>query len=244
MSCAVIIDTETTGIDEPDVIELAWMGPLHAMTPPDQPIERVRFKPRKPIALGALATHHILDEELEEKPQWMGVWFPPGRPEYIVGHAIDFDWQAIGCPTELRRICTLALARRLWPELDSHSLAALTYHFAADRRVAREELRSAHGAAKDVELCCRLLGHILAAMPRVQSWDRLYDASERARVPLHLTFGKYGPKSEWAKASGQLKGLPIGELRRFDPGYLSWLLSGKCDQVNEDPYLKKALEAA
>ena len=117
MSTATILDVETTGIDEPDVIELAWMGPIHAFTPPDQSIEQRRFKPRKPIALGAMAAHHIFDEELASEPEWSGSWMPPG--EYLIGHNCDYDWKAIGSPP-MKRICTLALSRRLWPDLDSH----------------------------------------------------------------------------------------------------------------------------
>lgn len=243
MSSALILDTETTGIDEPDVVELAFLGPLQAFSPPELLIERLRFKPRKPISLGALATHHILDEELEQEAPWPGTWSPPAGTDYLIAHNVDFDWKAIGAPP-VKRICTLALARRLWPAVDSHSLSALTYHFAVDRRKAREELRHAHGAGFDVELCLRLLTAILAAMPKVQSWERLWDASERARVPTHLEFGKYGPKSDWAKIAKQPQGMLIAELKRADPDYRRWLLSGKCDTVNDDPYLRKALEAA
>jgi len=232
-----LIDTETTGFDEPDVIELAWMGPLHVFSPPDAGIEKMRFRPRKPISLGAMAVHHILDEDLAGEPEWPGSWTPPA--DYIVAHSVDYDWKAIGQPN-VKRICTLALSRRLWPDLDSHSLSALTYHF-TDRREARELLKGAHGAATDVELCCRVLCQILRAMPKVASWDRLWDASERARVPTHLDFGKYGPKSDWAKAHNQPKGMPIADLPHLDSNYLWWLLSGKCDQVNDDPYLAKAL---
>src|SRR6185312_151297 len=162
LSTACLIDTETTGFDEPDVIELAWMGPLHVFSPPDAGIEKMRFRPRKPISLGAMAVHHILDEDLAGEPEWPGSWTPPA--DYIVAHSVDYDWKAIGQPN-VKRICTLALSRRLWPDLDSHSLSALTYHF-TDRREARELLKGAHGAATDVELCCRVLCQILRAMPK------------------------------------------------------------------------------
>lgn len=237
MSTATLIDTETTGFDEPDVIELAWMGPLHAFSPPSQPVQCQRFKPRKPIALGALATHHILDEELAGEPEWPGAWLPPLPTEYIVGHSVDFDWKAIGSPPTVKRICTLAIARRLWPDLDSHSLAALIYHF-TDRREARELLRNAHSAAHDVGLLRLVLNQILLAMPKVASWDRLWEASERARVPTHMTFGKYGPDEPWAKANGGP--MPCADVKRLDPNYYWWLMN-KCDQVTDDPYYQRAL---
>lgn len=240
MSCAIIVDTETTGFDEPDVIELAWMGPLHAFSPPDESIERRRFKPRKPIALGALATHHILDEELTGEPDWPGSWSPPASTEYIIGHHVDFDWKAIGSPP-VKRICTLAFARSLWPELESHSLGALTYYF-SEPREAKALLRDAHGAARDVELCCRVLVKVLRRLPTVASWEQLWQASELARVPLRLSFGKYGPHEDWAKKTGE-PGMLCAKVRSYDPGYWNWLMS-KCDQVIEDPYLQRALSTA
>lgn len=239
MSAATIVDCETTGIDEPDVIELAWMGPLSGQYAAalDQPTERRRFKPRKPIALGALATHHILDEDLAGEPEWPGSWSPPAGTEYLIGHNVDYDWKAIGSPP-VKRICTLAFARSLWPELESHSLGALTYHF-IERHEARDLLRAAHGAARDVELCCRMLTQVLRQLPHVTNWEQLWQESEKARVPLRLTFGKYGPHEDWAKKTGE-RGMLCAKVRSYDPGYWSWLMN-KCDQVTEDPYLRRAL---
>src|SRR6218665_2225992 len=48
--------------------------------------------PKKPIELGALATHHILDEELADCPPASGFSLPPGT-EYLIGHDVDYDWQ-------------------------------------------------------------------------------------------------------------------------------------------------------
>jgi exodeoxyribonuclease X len=82
-----------------------------------------RYNPGKPITLGALVTHHIMDEELVDCPL-VASFTPPGHVDYIIGHNVDFDWEVIGKP-EVKRICTLALARKLWPELDSHNQIAL-----------------------------------------------------------------------------------------------------------------------
>ncbi len=57
-----------------------------------------RFSSTRPISLGAMATHHIIDEDLEGlRPfghfdaESMGI-------QYIVGHNIDFDWRMLGRP--------------------------------------------------------------------------------------------------------------------------------------------------
>jgi exodeoxyribonuclease X len=234
---AIILDVETTGVDEPDVIELAILPLVETFSPTPQTLlsnegypTALHFKPRKPISLGAMATHHIIEDDLKDAPLWQGSYpLAPDR-QYIVAHSADFDWKAIGSP-DVKRICTLALARKLWPMLESHSLAALTYHLMSHAK-ARELLKNAHSALVDAMLCHQLLIAELALMPLISSWERLWAASEKARIPTHFTFGKYGPQA------GQ-PGIAIEEVRRMDPSYIDWCLS-KCDQC-QDEYWQRAL---
>ena len=125
MSKTIIFDTEATGIKEPVLIEAAWVE-LESIEPftVTNPFVQ-RYNPGKPITLGALATHHIMDEELIDCPLAASFTLP-GHVDYIIGHNVDFDWEVIGKP-EVKRICTLALARKLWPDLDSHNQSALMY---------------------------------------------------------------------------------------------------------------------
>lgn len=239
MSGAIILDTETTGLDSPDVVALANTNTLESPHNLSGSVALQLFKPSKPISLGAMATHHIIDEDLVDCPPWPGRWTPPDGVQYLIGHNVDYDWKAIGQP-HLARIDTLAFARTLLPDLESHTLGALTYYFQG-RIAGRELLQRAHSADQDVHLCLLLLAELLKLMPGMASWHEVWIASEKARVPKYLSFGKYGPKSEWAKANNQPKGMSIAAVKRYDHGYWSWLVSGKCDQVNEDPYLQKAL---
>ncbi len=239
MTNAIVFDTETTGVDAPDVIELACTIPLadpSELHAPVIPIASMRWKPTKPIALGAMATHHIIPEDLEGCQLWPGTWTPPEGVTYLIGHKVDFDWGAIGSP-HIARICTLALARSLLPELDSHSLSALVYYFML-KDVARERLKNAHSAEQDVGNCLFVLIELLKDLPGIASWHQLWVASEKARIPVRMSFGKYGPHEEWAKKNGGA--MLCAEVRRRDAGYYSWLMN-KCDQVKEDPYLAKAL---
>ena len=225
MSAAYIIDTETTDADDPQVIELAYMGPLDSALAVGTPT-LLNFKPTKPIALGALATHHIIADDLQGCPEWsLDAFVLPADTQYIVGHKIDFDWKAIGSPS-VKRICTLALARHVWPTLDSHKLAALIYHL-YPHAMARDLVKNAHNAAADVGLCQRLLAALWDAAGRPATWEQFWLISEKARVPTVFTFGKH-------------QGKPIAEIRRSDPSYISWCLS-KCDIVTGDPYWQKAL---
>lgn len=221
---AYVIDTETTGFDAPDVIQLAMMGPL---TNPLSvaPTQLWQFQPTKPISVGAMAAHHIILEDLACFPAWSGYTLPTDCV-YLIGHSVDFDWQMIGSPN-VKRICTLALARQQWPQIDSHSLSACMYHI-YPHRMARNLVKGAHDAEEDVGLCMRLLGHLWDLLGSPATWEELWRMSEEARIPKIFTFGMY-------------KDYSINEIRQIDRGYISWLLSGKCDLVNDDPYLRMAL---
>lgn len=230
MSGAIILDTETTGLDAPEVVALAHTTILESPANLNGDVTLKLFKPSKPISLGAMATHHIIDEDLVNCDPWPGRWTAPEGAQYLIGHNVDYDWKAIGAP-HIARIDTLAFARTLLPDLESHTLGALTYYF-QERVKARELLQRAHSAEQDVYLCVLLLEQLLQLMPGMSSWHQVWVESEKARVPKRFTFGKYGPKDG---KPGQL----IADIRRNDPGYIRWCL-GVPDFAN-DTYLVKAL---
>ena len=218
MPAAIIFDTEATGINEPVIIEAAWVAVDHLSPLTLGETFHQRYQPGKAISLGALATHHIMDEELIDSPPASSFRLPDGL-RYLIGHNVDFDWQAIGQP-EVKRICTLALARKVWPEVDSHSQSALLYFL--ERDTARERLREAHSAVADIGICGTILDHLCRKL-HIDSMEALWEASENARLPTHMTFGKH-------------KGLPLSEVPK---DYVRWLL----DQTNVDPYLRQAFMA-
>ncbi|WP_346395205.1 3'-5' exonuclease [Pseudomonas syringae] len=219
---AYIFDSETTGLSEPQLVEAAWLK-LESITGLAVLSEYLeRFKPSKAIELGALATSHILDEELIDCPSHTEFSMPEDT-QYLVGHNVDYDWGVIGRP-DLKRICTAALSRRLWPEADSHSQSAMIYlHY---REQAAGLLRNAHAALDDVKNCRLLLVKIVDVLAEkigrpVRDWEELWELSEDARIPTVISFGKH-------------KGMEISKL----PGdYKRWLLS----QAELDPFVRKAL---
>jgi exodeoxyribonuclease X len=120
----------------------------------------------------------------------------------------------------VKRICTLALARSLWPTLDSHTQSALLYYF--ERDTARDQLRNAHSALADVWICSKIVGQIIDKL-HPASLDALWEMSEKARIPTIMPFGKH-------------KGEPISQV---PTDYKLWML--RQDNVSE--FLRKALEA-
>lgn len=218
MSKTLIFDTEATDKNNPVIIEAAWLE-LASLEPFETTHPWVqRYNPGKPISLGALATHHILDEELVDCPPSNSFSLPEDT-QYLIGHNVDFDWQAIGNP-DIKRICTLALARSTWPNLDSHNQSALLYFL--DRNHAKDMLKNAHSALADVAICAVILKHI-CQIRSITTIEELWLASEKARAPSVMPFGKH-------------KGMPMSDV---PADYKRWLLG----QGDIDPYLRKALEA-
>ncbi len=212
----IIFDTEATDLKKPVLIEAAWVE-LESLEPYSitNPFEQ-RYNPGKPISLGALATHHIMDEELVDCPPAASFTLP-SEVDYVIGHNVDFDWEVIGKP-DIKRICTLALARKVWPDLDSHNQSALLYHL--ERATAREQLRNAHSALTDVGICAAILKHLCQQLG-VKTIEALYTESEIARIPTTMPFGKH-------------KGMLLADVPK---DYKKWLLT----QQDIDPFLRKAL---
>lgn len=232
-----IFDTETTGTDhlKDQVIEAALLelpetpASFISADPAGMPHDCERFRPTVPISLGAQAVHHILAIDLIEcrSPDHFKL---PADIGYLIGHNVDFDWRMIGEPN-LKRICTLALSRFLFPTKDSHTQSAMLYLMA--RRggwepAARELLRNAHAALDDVRNCARVLGFLLSEAVeqgyQVSTWEEVHELSETARIPTIMGFGKH-------------KGTPIAQV---DAGYVRWYRN----QAETDPYYLAAFKRA
>lgn len=224
---AYIVDTETTGAEKnPEVIELS----LHKLQP-DLRLEHVfsgRFHPKERILFSAMAVHHILPQDLEGCPaSETAKQHLPADMEYMIGHNVDYDWEALGRPA-CKRVCTLAISRLLWPGNDGHGLSCLAYHLSTDLESTRTALRGAHGAAVDCELCYLVLlmelEHLHEGRPTSVDFEKLHAISEDARIPRYWSFGKF-------------KGQPI---EHADWGYLQWCLR----QPDMDQYVKIACRRA
>jgi exodeoxyribonuclease X len=219
----LILDTETTGFAEP--IEPIEVAHLEISFPSLRIISEFEqsYKPEGVIQVGAMATHHIILEDLVDCPASASYVFP--ECDYLIGHNINFDWEVLKEP-EVKRICTLAIARYLLPDLDSHTQSALMYYFFGS--AAREYLRNAHSALADIHNCRMVLGKLLSLAVNKQELfegdtiEDLYKFSENARIPTKMTFGKH---------KGEL-------ISKVPYDYKCWLLK----QADVDPYLIVALK--
>lgn len=212
---AIIFDTETTNTDDTaEIIEAAWID----LASDQEYCER--FRPQGAISFGAMATHHIMLDDLSECQPSDNFNLP--AVDYLIGHSIDFDWKMAGSP-DVKRICTLALCRYLWPELDSHKQGAVMYFlFGAD---AQEQVKSAHCALDDVRMCRQILTACVRGLAQrgvsATTYHDIWKASEIARVPTIMSFGKH-------------KGTAIKDV---PADYKRWLRN----QPDIDPYLLQAI---
>lgn len=175
------------------------------------------------IDLTSMAVHHILPTDLIGQPHYRTFRLPAGI-EYIIGHNIAYDLGALALTgqdvTQLKPICTLALARELWPQLSSHNLSVISFMASSDWQRTRDLLRQAHHADTDVLLTADVLNTLIRQLC-ITDFEQLYQRSQAARLPKVMPFGKH-------------RGQP---LHQVPADYIYWLLG----QDNVDPTLREAL---
>ncbi len=223
---AIILDTETHSLNGLP-IEIAY-APIQIenskLSLDKSQIFDQLYQVGEPISYAAMAVHHILEADLVDQP-FYNTFKLPEQTTYIIGHNIDYDIAAIArCGVDisaLKPICTLALARTVWENADAHNISALIYLISKGSDKAREILKGAHRADADIILTANILMHIIHQL-NIQNIEELYLASEQARIPKSITFGKH-------------KGTAIQDLPK---DYIQWLLR----QDDLDIYLRKALE--
>jgi exodeoxyribonuclease X len=237
MTNVLFLDTETPGFAKPmrpiesATIFAAGDSPM-VMVTGDRTVHRWCC-PKEVFEYGAMAVHNILPDDVALCPSFNVHEFRDrhlGGVDYLIGHNIDFDWEVVGKP-DVKRICSLAVCRYFWPDLDAHKLGAMMYYIFGANNETRSWLTEAHSAGADVENCMNLLVKV-AELKGINTWTRMYGISEMGRIPYRMTFGKHGPKD------GR-KGMIIADMVKNDPGYVRWMKNNMDDM---DPYLRKALD--
>lgn len=124
---AAVVDLETTGLTAEDcVVEAAVIclgyegisGGFDSL-----------FNPGIPIPAAASATHHIIDSDVAGLPEFhRGLIKEKKRDSNCyVAHNADFDTMFFDA--DLPVLCTMKIAKKLWPGLESYSNQFLRYHF-------------------------------------------------------------------------------------------------------------------
>jgi DNA polymerase III epsilon subunit-like protein len=231
----IFLDTETTGIAEGRLIQLAYkvraahdagaMKDGGANTDGGAGAMRIDyFKPPVPIEIEAMAVHHITEKHVADKPAFAGsdahgsLMKLLARPDaIIVAHNALFDIGILdreGVPASAGPfICTMKVAQSMY-DLPQYKMQYLRYLWGIE-----DDDATAHDAAGDVAILERVFDHILAdwlADPAHRDADaaaalEAFIATSRNPLLLRrMTFGRYAGKT-------------FAEVAAEDRSYLEWL---------------------
>jgi DNA polymerase III epsilon subunit-like protein len=217
----LFLDTETTGAmpGKDRLCSIAYKvdGQLH----------HEFFKPPLPIAIDAMAVHHVTNEMVADKPAFAGSETYQKlssllQDHILVAHNAPFDiamLQAEGLQVP-NFICTYRVARGADPEgiIPRYGLQYLRYFLKLNVADA-----PAHSAAGDV----MVLEELFKRLEPKMSQEEMMKISREPILFRHFNFGKYN-------------GQAIADIARTDRGYLQWLLEQKRQSAGSSKYSDEA----
>jgi DNA polymerase III epsilon subunit-like protein len=228
-SIVCVLDTETTGLTDPRVCEIALaVVDLSPVTPSGPEVIARHAKllnPGKSIEPSAVRVHGIRDEDVRDCPTLADVWEKlvawvekhatrPGHPPQIVAHNAAYDRRAITgslplLPGELppwHWRCSVALAKKVAPGLPSYSLhdSPGKVGLATSLSLTRGE---SHRAMGDVLTTVSLLGALRARAGAWTSWrGPAVEWAGKAAVEAVVQAGK--PAAEAAPVAPTMPAAP------------------------------------
>jgi DNA polymerase-3 subunit epsilon len=147
--------------------------------------------PHNEYSSGNIAIHGIHPNDTEDAPEFDRVWAEAmtmieDRP--IVAHNAGFDVNVIrgGCdafsiaPPSSSYHCTVALARRTWPELENHKLPMVAGHVGATLE-HHEALSDAAACSKIMHACIEAAG--VETLPDLVAHHKLREKFVHVRDP-------------------------------------------------------------
>ncbi len=201
-------DVETTGANRNTdrVVEVAWLEIDENLNILDR--QHSLIDPQMPISASASGIHGITAADVAEAPTLAEFFdevlpagfFGPEDEVCLIAHNVPFDRGFLQphMPITLE-LCTLRLARRVFPDAENHKLATLMYLLGLTRG-------KSHSADGDVETCLDLLRKICE-----KTGNGLQELLNEAMVPIwveKMPFGKHKDKP----------------LRSLPNDYIAWLL--------------------
>lgn len=203
-----VIDFETTGMPpEAAVCEVGWCDLVifpdgHATVA--VPIGML-VNPNRPMPPEARAIHHISDADLAGCPPIVTGFMALTKdgPDVFVAHNAKFE-QEFFTGGETPWICTMKVARRIWPECPSHTNQCLRYWLGIE--VDDALAMPPHRAAPDAYVTAFIL---LAAIRHGTSIDDMIAWSSAPSLLPRVNFGKHRGQA-WSELPGD---------------YLHWLVT-------------------
>lgn len=209
-----VIDFETTGMP-PDaaICEVGWHDVrLGAEPPPLFTYEASVCNPGRPMPPEARAIHHISDRELADAPAPDRILMQMAQNvDVFCAHNAAFERQFF-TGGDRPWICTLKVARRLWPDCPSHTNQCLRYWLGLD--VDEIAAMPPHRAGPDAYVT----GNILRKALGLATVEQMVEWTSQPSLLPRITFGKH-------------RGLTWGQT---PVDYLQWITR----QADMDPDVK------
>lgn len=203
MDHLLIGDIESSGLgSDAGVVEAAFIEIDDDLTVLGQ--WRSLINPQCPISPGASGVHGITSDMVMDSPtmgEWMATVAPhlKQREVLLIAHNAVFDQRFFGPYFgRMQTLCTLKLARKVWPDAPDHKLATLMYYLnirRAGSHNALDDVMTTHGLLKKA---CEKVGTDL---------EGLYNLLQK---PVEITVCPLGKH----------KGLPMSEVPK---SYLRWM---------------------
>jgi DNA polymerase III epsilon subunit-like protein len=211
----IVGDVETTGLGHMDgVVEIAWTEVDDNLNILSKVYSRIN--PGKAIPPQASAVHGIFDSDVAACPTLdvfhAGLGSPlQGSEVVLIAHNASFDVRFFKRIANIQgTLCTLRLARNLYPEAPNHKLQTLRENFGLQGG-------EAHSAAGDVEVTLNLLR--LMCLDTNSSVSELFQLNQLPTLVKKMPFGKH-------------KGVPI---QGFPLSYVRWAMG---NMTNMDDNLR------
>lgn len=217
-SIARVIDYETTGTQEDEHAEVIELGSIdvdvHARAVDYDTAWASFARPHGEIPPVTRAVHHITDDDVRLAPEARDLWDyflgndgepdnPP--PQYLVAHNAKFEKHFtpdMGIPW----ICTMKVARIVWPDAPGHSNQVLRYWLGLD--LDRDKCDPPHRALPDAYVTA----HIFLELMKHKTPAEMVKISEYPALLKEMKFGKYFGE-----------GMTFEKCAQVDPSYLEWI---------------------
>lgn len=205
-----VIDTETCDL-QGGVVEIASVDVVNGQI--TNPMSHL-VRPDRPISPQAMAIHRITEAMVANQP-WIEEIVPHYQgSHFYVAHNASFDRRVL---PEMQGdwICTMKLARRLWPGIKYSNMAL---YKSRKLNVATPPGLHHHRALYD----CYITAALLIDIMDTSGWtpDDMVTITGRPALLTTFPFGKY-------------RGKPVSEVAERDPGYLRWLSNNLTNMTPE-----------
>ena len=231
----IILDTETTGVEDNDrVIQLGFI----VLGGAEVEVHNEFFSSDVPISFGAMEVHGITPDMIETKgnckdsASYKRLQELNTDENYLIIHNAPFDIAMLnkeGFNTQMNVIDTLRVAKHIYADEDAHRLQYFRYKMQLYKEEKKEAdslgiVAKAHDAIGDVLVLklflSRLKNDVMKMFPNTNVVEKMLDLTATPITIKTFKFGKH-------------KGKDLIDVAREDAGYLRWMLSSM-ENLDED----------